>query len=193
MDKLEKNYGIVPKNILADKWYGTEKNYIYWKKKNITTYIPHPKQSWANLEEYKYDEKKDEYQDIEWNIFKFYQYSGSLKWRKQWRPKKNEILKEEDFQAKKYVSIWKDWKKKYLQIAKNLKKIFKENDDRLYSEKWKEIYKKRSWYVENVFWNVKFKLKFERFNLRWFQGVQIEWNLISLAHNLKKIMKFKAI
>lgn len=161
------------------------------RRKNIETYIPHPNYSWANLDNFTYDKKEDIYKDKEWNIFKLKQYVWSLTWRKRWRPKKWEILREEDFEAKLYMSILKDWKKKYLQIAKNLKTIFKKNDERLYSKEWKEIYKKRSWCVENVFWNIKMNLKFERFSLRWFVGVQIEWNLISLAHNLKKIMKFK--
>jgi CRISPR/Cas system CSM-associated protein Csm2 small subunit len=121
------------------------------------------------------------------------QFVWSLNGRKRGRPKKGEILKEEDFEAKLYFSILEDGTKKYLQIAKNLKKIFKENNDRLYSETWKEIYKKRSGDVENVFWNIKMNLKFERFSLRWFKGAQIEWNLIGLAHNLQKIMKFKII
>lgn len=193
LEKIEKQYWVLPDSILADKWYGTEENYNFWKEKNITTYIPHPRQSWANLDEYEYDKQKDIYKDKEWNIFKFKQFVWSLTWRKIWRPKKDEIIKEEDFEAKLYFTILENWEKKYLQVSKNLKKIFKENDDRLYSKQWKEIYKKRSWDVETVFWNIKMNLKFERFSLRWFSGVQIEWNLISLAHNLRKIMKLKTI
>lgn len=191
LKKFEEKYNTLPEKILADKWYGTEENYNYCEEKNIETYIPHPKYSWANLEDLTYDKKADTYKDKEWNIFKFKQFVWNLIWKKRWRPKKWEISKEEDFEAKRYMSILNNWKKKYLQIAKNLKTIFKRNDDRLYSEEWKKIYKKRSWCVENVFWNIKANLKFERFSLRWFCGVQIEWNLISLAHNLKKIMKFK--
>lgn len=192
LEKIKKQYWVLPDNILADRWYGTEENYNFAEEKNITTYIPHPKYSWAHLDDYRYDKESDSYEDKEWNIFKFKQFVWSITWRKRWRPKKDEILKEEDFKAKLYFTILENWKKKYLQIDKNLKKIFKENDDRLYSKEWKEIYKKRSWCVENVFWNIKMNLKFVRFNLRWFQGVQIEWNLISLAHNLKKIIHFKA-
>lgn len=191
LNKFEEKYNSLPKKVLADKWYWTEENYEYWEEKSIETYIPHPKQSWANLDEFIYSKKTDTYEDKEWNIFKLKQYVWSLNWRKRWRPKKWEIMKEEDFEAKLYMSIIKDWTKKYLQITKNLRTIFKKNDERLYSKEWKEIYKKRSWCVENVFWNIKMNLKFERFSLRWFNGVQIEWNLISLAHNLKKIMKFK--
>jgi transposase len=193
IEKIEKQYWILPDKILADKWYGTEENYNYWKQKNIITYIPHPKYSGAHLDDYKYETENDTYEDNEWNIFKCKQFVWSVTGRSRWRPKKDEIIKEEDFEAKLYFTTWENWKKRYLQIAKNLKNIFKENDDRLYSEEWKEIYKKRSWCVENVFWNIKMNLKFERFSLRWFQGVQIEWTLISLAHNLGKIMKFKTI
>jgi len=142
LEKIEKQYWVLPDSILADKWYGTEENYNFWKEKNITTYIPHPRQSWANLDEYEYDKQKDIYKDKEWNIFKFKQFVWSLTWRKIWRPKKDEIIKEEDFEAKLYFTILENWEKKYLQVSKNLKKIFKENDDRLYSKQWKEIYKK---------------------------------------------------
>jgi hypothetical protein len=34
-------------------------------------------------------------------------------------------------------------------------------------------------------------LWFERFRLRGFHGVQIEWNLISLSHNLKKLISHR--
>ena len=192
LEKLEKKYWVLPKNILADKWYWTENNYLYWKEKNIITYIPHSEQKWVNLKQYKYNRENDTYEDDEWNIYKFKQYFKSLKWNINWRPKKWEITKEEDFKGKRYVTTLKNWRKKVIQFSKNTKNIFKENDDRLYSEKWKEIYKKRSWDVENVFWNIKYNLKFERFNLRWFKGVQIEWNLIGLAHNLQKLIKCRA-
>ncbi len=193
LKKIEEKYEKSPKRILADKWYGTEENYEYGEEKEIEMYIPHPEQSWVDLKEYKYDKKLDIYEDKDGNKYKFKQYYGNLKSKKKWRPKKSIIREETDFQSKVYVSVLESWKKKYLQITKNKKIIFKKNDDRLYSKEWKEIYKKRSWCVENVFWNIKMNLKFERFSLRWFSGVQIEWNLISLAHNLQKIMRFEAI
>lgn len=193
LKKIEEKYNILPKRVLADKWYGTEKNYKYWEAKEIETYIPHQKQNWANLEEYKYNKKLDIYEDIKGNKYKFKQYYWNLKSKKRWRPKKWVISNESDYQGKKYMAVLEDGQKRYLQVSKNLKEIVKKNDDRLYSKAWKEIYRKRSWCVENVFWNIKMNLKFERFSLRWFSGVQIEWNLISLAHNLQKIIKFQSI
>ena len=116
----------------------------------------------------------------------------NLTWGKRWRPKKWEWQKEDDFKAKLYYSILQNWKNKYLYIAKNQKLVYKRNDKRLYSKKWQKLFKTRSTEVENPIWNIKFNLWFERFLLRWKNWVQIEWNLINIVHNLKKIMKILA-
>ena len=180
--------------ILADKWYGNEKNYEYLEKNTIEAYIPHPDTNGANLDDYIYNEEKDTYEDIQWNIFTFKQYIWKLNWSwKRGRPTKEEkkIQKKEDYKAKLYITKWKEGKNKFLYVNSHLKETYKKNDERLHSEKWKQIYKKRWTCVEPVFGNIKSNLWFERFLLRWFAGVQIEWNLISLAHNLKKIIKFQ--
>lgn len=191
--KLEEQYDITPINILADKWYWSEEWYIFLEQKNIKSYIPHQEQNGTDLSDYKYNETKDIYEDKDWNIYKFYQFTDRIDWtKKKWRPKKDEIKNENDYKSKNYISILKDWTKKYLRVSKNKKQVYKNNDLRLYSEEWRKLYKKRAWDVEPVFGNIKRNLWFERFLLRWFEWVQIEWNLISLAHNLKKIIKFMA-
>jgi transposase len=194
LEKLKNKLNIFPKKILADKWYWNEENYKYLEDKEILWYIPHPENNWKSLEDYKYYKEKDIYEDKEWNIFKFKQYMWKLDWTwKRWRPRKEnqELQKEEYYKAKLYVTKLKSWENKFLYVDKNLKEIYNRNDLRLYSEEWKEIYKKRWICVEPVFGNIKFNLWFERFLLRWFEWVQIEWNLISLAHNLKKLIKFR--
>ena len=50
------------------------------------------------------------------------------------------------------------------------------------------LYRKRMTEVEGVFANIKHNFNFTRFRLRGFEGAAIEWNLISLAHNLKKLL-----
>mgnify|MGYP001774030695 CR=1 FL=1 len=191
LNKIKNKFNKTPKKILADKWYGSEQNYIYLEDEKIDSYIPHIEWNKVNLEDYIYDIKSDTYEDKENNIFVFKQYVWSLKKRKKWRPRKWENLKEGDFEGKLYISKQEKTKDKFLKVTKNQKLVFKRNDDRLYSKKWKKLYKSRSNDVEAVFWNIKYNLWFERFLLRWFNWVQIEWNLINLAHNLKKIMKFQ--
>lgn len=188
LNKLKENFKDVKiDKILADKWYWNESNYIYLKENEILWYIPHPENNWVSLDDYKYNKQDDTYENKDWNIFKFKQNIASKKWWIKWRKLSNSSIK-----AKLYATKLENWKNKFLYVDTNLKNIYKENDDRLYSKEWKEIYKKRWTCVEPVFGNVKRNLWFERFLLRWFEWVQIEWNLISLAHNLKKIIKFKA-
>ena len=50
-------------------------------------------------------------------------------------------IKEEDYKAKLYFTRLENWKNKYLYVDIKLKQIYKENNDRLYSEEWKKIYK----------------------------------------------------
>ena len=192
LDKIKKNFNKNPKQILADKWYWSEKNYMYLENEGIESFIPHSRRHKVSLENYIYDDKKDIFEDLEGNIYTFKQFVWSLNWRrKRWRPRKWENVKEEDFQSKLYISKQENWNNKFLQISKNQKLVYKRNDDRLYSHRWKSLYKSRSNDVEAVFWNTKFNLWFERFLLRWLKWVQIEWNLINMVHNLKKIMKFQ--
>ena len=195
LNKVKKNFKEEQIQILlADKWYWNEENYKYLKEKEILWYIPHPESNWINLEDYKYNKEEDIYIDKNWKIFKFKQFMWKINWNiKKWRPKKEEQIKikEEDYKAKLYFTRLENWKNKYLYVDIKLKQIYKENNDRLYSEEWRKIYKKRSTCVEPVFGNIKANLWFERFLLRWFEWVQTEWNLISIAHNLKKIIKFK--
>jgi len=190
LTKIKEKFNWVPKQILADKWYGSEKNYTFLEDNGIDSYIPHSDQQKVDLKNYIYDTRNDSYEDKEGNIFRFKQFVWSIKPRKKWRPSKDEIIKEEDFQAKLYISKQPNWNK-FLQIYKNQKPVIKRNDERLYSDKWKKLFKTRSNEVEAVFWNTKHNLWFERFLLRWLDWVKIEWNLINIAHNLKKIIIFQ--
>jgi hypothetical protein len=89
-----------------------------------------------------------------------------------------EYLKQNDIEA--FIPVYNDI------LERN------EEKEKLSSERWKEIYKQRVWNVEWVFASIKWVLWFERFRLRWLEKVKIEWDLINIAHNVKKIMKFQS-
>lgn len=182
LEKMQKQYWILPKNIGADAGYWTEESYKYAEKNNIKTYIPHVKIN-QNRENFIYNKEEDNYKDKEWNIYKFESYVYKEKWWKkvEW----NEV------KAKKYVRKLSNGRKRTIKIYEEYNRLCKNNDQRLYSEEWRKIYKRRWACVEPVFWNIKYNLWFERFLLRWFKWVWIEWNLITLAHNLQKMIKFK--
>jgi len=186
-----------PKKVLADKGYASEINYEYLEQHWIDGYIPHPRiqgKLAGGMEGWSYDIKKDEYTDPDDNIYTFKQYSGNktiLKvWetRKRWRPTLTKPTKESDFSSKMYQTKTSDWKKKFLSISQWWMNHCQKQDQKLATSEWKTLYQKRCHDVEPVFGNIKRNLKFERFSLRWFQWVSIEWSLITIAHNLKKIM-----
>lgn len=182
LEKLRKQYQTLPKQQLADMGYASEENYTYLEANNIASYIPH--QEKIQLSDYIYNKQENTYTDKKNNIYVFKQHVGKKEaGRKRGRPKKGEENRD-IIATTYYCSILH----KYLYVNKAWHALCKRNDERLYTEQWKELYRKRSWCVENVFGNIKGNLWFERFRLRGFHGVQIEWNLISLAHNLKKLI-----
>ena len=192
LEKLQEQYDVFPNKQLADAGYASELNYEFLEKNKIASFIPHQKLK-VDLKDYHYNQQDNSYQDKQWNTYHFKQNiskkQGVEKEKiKRGRPKKAASLKPHEIEATLYVRKTKQGENKFLYVNKPWQKLCKNNDARLYSEEGIELYKKRSWCVENVFGNLKGNLWFERFSLRGFHGVQIEWNLISLAHNLKKLI-----
>lgn len=64
------------------------------------------------------------------------------------------------------------------------------NREKILSEEGKKKYQKRMHTVEPVFGNIKFNLGFRQFLLRGLKKVKGEFNLMCIAHNLKKIAKY---
>ncbi len=186
--KINRFYQQKPELILADKWYPSEENFEYLEKEWIKAYIPVQKPQ-INLEDYEYDKEKNEYKHKKtWLIYKFKQYSWC--WRKRWRPRKWEKI---NWKKKIYVTELEWWKKKYLKINIKWKEYEKEQIVNFKNNRIKSFYKKRSNEVEAPFWDIKSNIGFERFLLRWLNKVKIEWNIVCLAHNFKKLIKFIVI
>lgn len=64
--------------------------------------------------------------------------------------------------------------------------------DKLQTKQAKEQYRKRKSTVEPVFGIIKSVLGFTRFSLRGLQKVKLEWNLVTLAYNCKRLLNLKA-
>lgn len=188
LTKFHEEFWAYPSQQVADTWYASEKNYAFLEEHDIQSYIPHQEQQ-INLNDYTYNQENNTYVDVQWNIYQFKQNClYAWKWNK-WRPKKGVIIDKKDIQSTIYETVLPDGTKKYVSISYNRHELCKRNDDRLYSSDWKEIYRKRSWCIEAVFWNIKSNLWFEKLRLRGFDGATIERNIICLIHNIKKIRK----
>ena len=188
LEKFKKTYGEYPQEQVADKWYASEEWYEFMERKGIIWYVPHQRLQ-IDIKDYEYNKEKNEYEDKVWRKYYFKQnIRKKQEWR--WRPMKWKELKADEIKATVYETK-DEGNKKYIQINRRWQELCKRNDERLYSEWWREKYKKRSGCVENVFWNIKANLGFERFRLRWIKWAEIEWTLISIAHNLKKLIRYQ--
>jgi transposase len=190
LEKFQAEHGRLPEKLLADKGYASEDNYAFCEANGIDAYIP-PNREPANLSGYQYDTVRDTYTDAKGRVYRFKQHAER---RKELSGK--ERLLEGDAQrqhamyrstvyeyqnkrtgAKKYVRIFHGWQEHAQKQRKKLALPFG-----------RALYKKRLPDVEGVFANIKKNLGFTAFNLRGLAGVMAEWTLISLAHNLKKVM-----
>jgi len=107
------------------------------------------------------------------------------------RPRKGENKQHQHGLYKRAIYEYCDKKtgiKKYLAVSQRWQEYVKKQKEKLSSRLGRLLYQKRMHDVEGVFANIKKNLGFTAFNLRGLAGVAAEWTLISLAHNLKKVM-----
>jgi len=183
---FKKMHDTKPKHLLADKGYSGEDNFAYCEQEGIDAYIP-VHQEPIDMTQYTYSSKNDTYTDTAGHVFRFKQHVCNKGQRRRGRPKKTEEVK--SFKSTKYQYInERTKKKKYLTISHQWQRLANKHKRKLATSEGKQRYKKRMPDVEGVFGNIKHNLKFTTFLLRGLAGAAIEWNLISLAHNLKKMI-----
>jgi transposase len=184
IQKLKDLHGKTPKRLLADKGYSTEDNYAFCDGSGIDAYIP-PRQEPADLSGLAYDPKKDAYTDPKGRIYVFLQHMrkrGGI-------PEDTRGKGCERYRQKVYVyRNRRAGKKKYLAVSLLWRSFVEKQKKKLSSARGKRLYRKRMHDVEGVFANIKKNLGFTAFNLRGLAGVAAEWTLVSLAHNLQKVI-----
>lgn len=191
MQKFRDVNGKTPKRLLADKGYSSEDNYAFCEKSGIDAYIPNYSEP-VDLSRYAYDKKKDAYRDSHGHIYLFKQHmqrrDGNIL---RGRPRKTENKTANHDLYKRSIYEYRNRNtgiKKYLAVSRLWQEYVKKQKEKLSSRRGRRLYKKRMHDIEGVFANIKKNLGFTAFNLRGLAGVAAEWTLVSLAHNLKKIM-----
>lgn len=187
-----------PENLVADAGYGSEENYLFLARNGINSYVKYANYNIENRrkfkkdifrkENFKYDYEKDEYICPSNRRFKFI-YLKRYK-KDNGRYTYSKIYECENCQDCQYIEKCKKFKNnRRIWISPVFEKYKKETFKNLSTEYGKYLSKKRSIDVESVFGDIKENMKFKRFNLRSISKVCIEWGLISIAHNMKKIQQ----
>jgi len=114
----------------------------------------------------------------------------------EYNKKKNELVVEGERYRYRGTYTRKNGKRVITFYSKELKKkkevpfFFKERlrmKKKMETEKAREIYDMRKYVIEPVIGNIKENLGFRQFLVRGLNGAKLELNLVSIAHNLKKI------
>jgi len=195
LEQHKKLYGSMPEVQVADAGYGSEENYQYLNNHHIEAYVKpkdfdrKQKKNWQPnpfaSEQLEYDGRKDVYicpagTEMK-NIGRYSKKeNGFTKTYTLYKATgcRNCPLKE---------ACHKQKGNRVIQINHNGRKLKQQAYERLKTDKGINYRKQRPADVEPVFGNIKSNKNFKRFLLKGIDKTEIEWGLLCLAHNLKKV------
>lgn len=193
---LQKNLGKLPKNIIADAGYGSEENYEYLEENELGTYVKYNmfyqeqkgqlKEQIFRVENLPYDELKDEFTCPNGKKLK-YKETRPYKTANGYETERRYYECEDCAGCALKEKCTKAEGNREIQISFRLNELKQKAKGNLTSEKGIELRKKRGIDVEPVFGQIKNNMKFRRFMLRGSEKVNVEWGLLSIAHNMKKL------
>ena len=195
LEQHKKLYGSMPEVQVADAGYGSEENYQYLNNHHIEAYVKpkdfdrKQKKNWQPnpfaSEQLEYDGRKDVYicpagTEMK-NIGRYSKKeNGFTKTYTLYKATgcRNCPLKE---------ACHKQKGNRVIQINHNGRKLKQQAYERLKTDNGINYRKQRPADVEPVFGNIKSNKNFKRFLLKGIDKTEIEWGLLCLAHNLKKV------
>lgn len=189
-------YKTLPEVQVTDAGYGSEENYQYLYKQGIQAYIKptdfdrKQKTSWQPnpfaTEYLHYNAAKDEYSCPadkpmkRTGSYRKKEKGGFIKTYTLYQAKgcRNCPLKE---------ACHKQKGNRIIKVNHKGRQLKQQAEQRLKTERGIYYRKKRPADVEPVFGNIKYNKNFKRFLLKGINKTEIEWGLLCIAHNLKKI------
>lgn len=199
MEQAKKILGELPKNVIADAGYGSEENYEYLQKEDLNNYVKYntfhkeASKKWKNdlskVQNWGYDEQKDEY---------VCGYGKRLVFAYEKKQKSENGHSSgirvyrgtecKDCPYRPYcVKSDKPEHNRQIYINRRLDELKAEARANLTSETGLVLRSQRAIEPETVFGDIKGNSGIRRFLLRGLKKVDIEWGLISIAHNMRKM------
>ena len=205
LEKLRQELGHLPQNAVADAGYGSEENYAYLEQLGMTNYVKYNtfyqdthhyrkpeviRKHQFRAEHFGYVADKDQFicpanKRLHFvNTTRYKTENGYLTDRRNYQCADCQgcLLKSQCTKAKENRSI---------RISFRLLAYRQSARTNLTSEEGVRLRSARSTEVESVFGNLKHNRGFRRFMLRGKEKVNTEWGLVSIAHNMRKMMAFR--
>jgi transposase len=197
LEGLKTQVGRLPETVIADAGYGSEENYLYLEEEGAEAYIKYNtfhqeqrkrkrKQDRFRAASFPYDDDKDEFIcPAEKRL--------SYRWTQPYQT-------ENGFQTKLRVYECEDCSRcelktqctravgnRQIRTSLRMRELREKASARLLSERGMTLRSKRPVEAESVFARLKHNWGFRRFLLRGKEKVEVEWGLLSIAHNLAKV------
>jgi transposase len=201
MNRCKKITGKYPELVVGDSAYGSEENYHYLEKEKIGNYLKYNTYHIEKTKKYKsnpyrkenfpYDKEKDEYICPSGRRLN---YMGK---------KKEKTTTGFETDVKIYQCIdcaqcslsdkcRRGNANRTIQINERLEKYRAQARENLETDEGIKLRKKRSIDVEPVFGDIKYNQNYQRFLLRGLKKVEIEFGILAMAHNVKKLFFSKS-
>ena len=196
LDHVKEVLGKLSKNIVADSGYGSEENYSYLEKKKLKGYVKcnyfHKEQKKKfkkdrfRLENLHYDKKSDEYICPSGKRMS-YQYTSKYTSDNGYHTHRRIYQCEDCTGCEVREQCHKSQYDRKIRVGFKLNRFKKKVRKMLHSKKGRKLRSKRGVEVESVFGQIKQNDGFRRFTLRGKEKTHLEWGLMSISHNMKKI------
>lgn len=197
LEQLEKHIEHKPLNIIADSVFGSEENYDLLEKKEIHSLMKFPlyhKEQSRNYrnnpflkENFGYDEPTDTYICPDNRRLRF-------KRLQQEKNKNGYLSNSRHYECENCEACplslacrKSQTTPRTISVNTNLDRHKQQARDNLGSEKGQALRRKRGQEVESCFGDLKMNLGFRRFHLRGKEKVKVEFGVLVIAHNLRKI------
>lgn len=194
---FEKQYGFMPQELTADAGYGSEENYEFMENKLIEAYV---KYNYFDNEQHDSGVSKGEFhpdnlyynKSLDCYFCPMGQPMTFIGTRTQ-RTKAGYKITLSKYQAQNCHGCplngrcHKSKQNRIIEVSHRANELRTKARDRLLSEKGKKHRKQRPVDVEPVFAMIKINSGYKRFMLRGIAKVNVEFGLLAIAHNLKKI------
>ena len=194
-DGYEQHYGRLPLRVIADAGYGSEENYEYFEEKGIGAYVKYPgyykkdkQDDPCNIEKMSYDAQSDRYKCTMGRYLEFERIEikeSSTGYKSIYRIYRSKScqgcrLKDRCIGAGEVRRIW---------VNEKLNAYRAQVKERLSSDEGRELIRRRGTEIETIFGQIKQNFGIRRFLLRGLEKVGIEFGLIAVAYNLKRMYK----
>lgn len=196
MNAYYNRYSSHPLRVVGDAAYGSEENYAYLSEHKIGTYLKYPdyykeqtrkhKNNLYSKDKFPYDAESDTYICPENRPLSFKE-TKEVKTQNGYTAKLRIYQSDDCSDCPVAVQCKRTSGNRSIQINHHLDMFRAKARANLFSAKGKLLRILRNIDIETVFGDLKFNHNYSRFRLRGTEKVNVEFGLLSIAHNTKKV------